>query len=134
MSEHNVERLRMLYEPWSRGDLEAVAVLMRNLLAPDFEMQPLYLAQVYRGVDGFLDMWAEAREIWGDEYRFELDDILDLDQYAVVVGRILGRGAASGVPIDQPLAVLCTFQDDKIVRAKSFTSKDEALEALGLRE
>jgi ketosteroid isomerase-like protein len=134
MSQANVDRLRELDEPWNRGDLETVAALLRDLLAPDFEMHPLYLAQVYKGVDGLRDMWAEARETWGEEYRFELEEILDLDDHALVVGRILGRGVSSGVPVNQPLAMLCSFQDEKLVHAKSFTSKDEALEAASVRD
>ena len=78
-------------------------------------------------------MWADARAIWED-YRFELEEIVDVDDHVLVVGRIRGRGAASGVPITQPLAMLFTFRNGKAVRAKSFTSKQEALEAVGLRE
>ena len=52
----------------------------------------------------------------------------------LVIARVLGRGTASGVPINQPLAILVTFRDDKAVRARSFTSKQDALEAAGLSE
>ena len=69
-----------------------------------------------------------------DDYRFELEEILDRDDHVLVIGRVLGRGHASGVPINQPLAMLFTFRDDKAVRGRSFTSKQDALEAAGLRE
>jgi hypothetical protein len=52
----------------------------------------------------------------------------------LVLAHVTGRGAGSGVPIDQSLAVLCAFEGEKAVWARSFTSKEEALEAVGLRE
>jgi ketosteroid isomerase-like protein len=133
MSQENVDRLHRAFEAWSRGDRQTVEALLRDFLAPGFEMHPLYLDEVYRGAEGLWAMWAAARATWED-YRFELEEILDLDDHALVMGRILGRGAASGVPISQPLSMLFTFRDDKAVRAKSFTSKQQALEAAGLRE
>jgi ketosteroid isomerase-like protein len=131
MSQENVDRLRRAFEAWSRGDRQTVEALLRDFLAPGFEMHPLYLDEVYRGVEGLWAMWAAARATWED-YRFELEEILDLDDDALVMGPRLDRGAASGVPISQPLGMLFTFRDDKAVRAKSFTSKQEALEAVGV--
>jgi ketosteroid isomerase-like protein len=133
MSQENVDRMREAFEAWKRDDRPKTEALLREALAPDFEMHPLYLDKVYRGVEGMWAMWADAREIWED-YRFELEEILDRDDHVLVMGRILGRGTASGVPINQPLAMLFTFRDDRAVRGRSFTSKQEALEAAGLSE
>jgi ketosteroid isomerase-like protein len=133
MSQENVDRMRQIFEAWERDDRRETEALLREGLAPDYEMHPLYLDKVYRGVEGVWAMWADAREIWED-YRFEREEILDWDDHVVVIGRVLGRGKASGVPINQPLAMLFTFRDDKAVRGRSFTSKQEALEAAGLSE
>ncbi len=133
MSQENVDRMRRAFEAWTRDDRRKTEALLREGLAPDFEMHPLYLDKVYRGVEGLLAMPADARETWED-YRFELEEILDWDDHVLVMGRILGRGAASGVPINQPLAILFTFRDDKAVLGRSFTSKQDALEAAGLAE
>ena len=133
MSEENVDRMRRAFEAWERDDRPKAEALLRESFAPDFEMHPLYLDKVYRGVEGMWAMLADVRETWED-YRFELEEILDWDDHVLVMGRILGRGAASGVPINQPLAILFTFRDDKAVRGRSFTSKQDALEAAGLSE
>ena len=53
-------------------------------------------------------MQADAREIWED-YRFELEEILGWDYHVLVIARVLGRGTASGVPINPPLAILVTL-------------------------
>jgi ketosteroid isomerase-like protein len=44
------------------------------------------------------------------------------------------RGGGGRVPVAQELAVVWTFEGDRAVRARSFTSRAEALEAAGLRE
>ena len=130
MSQENVEILRRGFEAWYRNDMETVEALMRDLLAPGFEMHPLYLDKVYTGAEAMWAMFADAREIWA-EYRFELEDIVDLGEHVLIVGHVLGRGAGSGVPIDQRLAMLWTFHGLKAVHAKSFPSTAEALEAVG---
>ena len=70
MSQENVDRLRRAFEAWSRGDRQTVEALLRDFLAPGFEMQPLYLDEVYRGAEGLWAMWADARALWED-YRVE---------------------------------------------------------------
>ena len=133
MSQENVERAREFLEAWIRNDAEAVERLLRDFVAPDVEIDPLYLDQVYAGTGGFRQMWADIFETWED-YRLEVDEIIDLGERLLVMCRILGRGPGSGVPIDQRLAVLITMDGDKVARIKSFASKAEALEAAGLSE
>jgi ketosteroid isomerase-like protein len=124
MSRENVELLRRGLEAWRRDDTKTADALLRDLLAPGFELHPLYLDKVYRGAEGMWAMRADAREIWAD-YRFELEDIVEAVEHVVTVGYVLGRGAEGGVPIDQPLAMLWTFHGPKAVRAKSFPSMAE---------
>jgi ketosteroid isomerase-like protein len=69
-----------------------------------------------------------------EDYSQELTEIIDLDENVVVVLRISARGGGSGVPVAQELAVVWRFEGDKAVRARSFTSRAEALETAGLRE
>ena len=75
MSQENVDRMRRVFEAWERDDRRETEALLREVLAPDFELHPLYLDKVYKGVEGMWAMQAEAREIWED-YRFELEEIL----------------------------------------------------------
>jgi ketosteroid isomerase-like protein len=72
-------------------------------------------------------------ETWQD-YRFETEEIVDLGEHVLVLAHVRGRGTGSGVPIDQQIAVLCAFEGEKAIWAKSFLSKREALEVVGLRE
>jgi ketosteroid isomerase-like protein len=131
MSHENVEWVRQVAEVWARGDEEALKALFQARLAPDSELHPLYLD--HRGYEGMRELWADLGEAW-EEYRVETEEIVDLGEHVLLLAHITGRGTASGVPIDQPLALLWAFEGEKAVWAKSFPSKQDALEAAGLRE
>jgi ketosteroid isomerase-like protein len=133
MSQENVEWLREVSEARAREDTEAVEALLRVGLAAEFELQPLYPDRVYRGAEEMRKLWTDAVETWED-YRFETEEIIDLGEHVLVLAHITGRGTGSGVPIDQRIGILVAFQGEKAVWARSFLSKQEALEAAGLRE
>jgi hypothetical protein len=78
-------------------------------------------------------MWAGLSETW-EAYRSEMEEIVDLGEHVLALTRITGRGAGGGVPVDQRIAILARFEGEKLVWAKSFASKAEALEAVGLRD
>jgi hypothetical protein len=130
MSQENVEWLREVSEARARDDRGALEELLRVGLAADFELQALYPDRVYKSAEGMRGLRADALETWAD-YRFETEEIVDLGKYVLVLARITGRGAASGVPIDQPVAILVAFEGEKAIWAKSFLSKNDALEAAG---
>ena len=80
-----------------------------------------------------MEWLADARETRKD-YKQEVDEIIDLGDDVVVVLAISAEGAGSGVPVAQEFAVLWTFDGETVVRARSFTSRAEALEAAGSDE
>jgi ketosteroid isomerase-like protein len=45
-----------------------------------------------------------------------------------------GHGRGSGVPFDRRVAVLLTVRTSKVSRLQYFRTREEALEAAGLRE
>jgi len=130
MSQENVEWLRKVSEARARDDTEALEALLRVGLAAVFELKALYADRVYKRAGRMRGLRADALETWAD-YRFETEDIVDLGKYVLVLARITGRGAASGVPINQPVAVLVAFEGEKAIWAKSFVSTNDALEAAG---
>jgi hypothetical protein len=52
----------------------------------------------------------------------------------LVFVRLRGCARASGVPIDAPFAHVISFRGKLIERWHAFADRDEALEAVGLRE
>jgi ketosteroid isomerase-like protein len=128
MARDEVEFLREGYEALARGDLETFTTLSRERLAPEFEFHHVWDGRVFRGFEGTMEWISDTRETW-DEYSQEIAELIDLGDDVVVVLRLSARGGGSGVPVAQELAVLWTFEDGQAVRARSFTSKEEALES-----
>jgi ketosteroid isomerase-like protein len=48
--------------------------------------------------------------------------------------RISGRARLSGVEVDLTFAVVYTLRDGKVARGREYWTRDQALEAAGLRE
>jgi hypothetical protein len=134
MSEENVEWVRQLADAlWHRRDPEAADALVEGRLAPDFELHPLYLDQAYQGDTGARQLLADLTETWED-YRSEVEEIVDLDEHVLLLMHVTARGVGGGVPVDYRVALLVRFEGEMALWGKSFRSKEEALEAAGLRE
>jgi ketosteroid isomerase-like protein len=130
MAKANVEFLRQGYEALERGDLETFKALSRERLGPEFEFHHVWDGRVFRGYEGTMEWLSDAQETWKD-YTQEVEEIIDLGDDIVVVLGISAEGAGSGVPVAQEFAVVWTFDGDAVVRARSFTSRADALEAAG---
>ncbi|HEY6778160.1 MAG TPA: nuclear transport factor 2 family protein [Thermoleophilaceae bacterium] len=125
MSRQNVEFLRLGYEALHRGDTEAFEAMSRERLDPDFTFHSHWAGRVFRGIAGTQEWMSDVRETW-DDYDQEIEDIVDLGDDVLVVGRASARGAGSGVPVTQEFAVVWTFEGERAVRARSFPSRAEA--------
>ena len=131
MSEQNVEFVRRGYEALEHGDLEAFKELARDRLDPEFEFHHVWDGRVFKGYEGTMEWLSDTQETWKD-YRQEVQEIIDLEEHVVVVLGISAQGAGSGVPVAQEFAVVWTFDGPAVVRARSFTSRADALEAVGM--
>ena len=80
---------------------------------------------------------AESLEFF-DNLHFEVVEYVDAGEYLVVIGRLRGKGQASGVPLedlnalDPPQVRLWRFRDGLAIEFHAFRTKEEALEAVGL--
>jgi hypothetical protein len=61
-------------------------------------------------------------------------ELLDAGAKVVVCGRISAHGRVSEVPVDRSVFVVYEIQAGRILRVRIFGTRDEALEAAGLRE
>jgi ketosteroid isomerase-like protein len=129
MSGENVEFLRRGYEALQRGDNETFEALARERLGPDFSFHSHWAGRVFKGIPGTREWISDTRETW-DDYAQEVEEIVDLGDDVLVVGRASARGAGSGVPVTQEFAVIWSFEGERAVRAQSFASRAEALEAV----
>jgi ketosteroid isomerase-like protein len=134
MSQEAIKTVREAAAAFNRGDLDA----WLEYLADDID---------YRAVEGALDdrgpmhgkdaVRAYVQDWLGtfDDFRSEPVELIEAGEDEVIaVGRISGRAKLSGVETDLTFAALYTVRDGKIVRGREYWSRDEALQAAGLRE
>jgi len=137
MSQENVERVRRGYEAFNRGDLADAA----KDFDPNIEWRiPFQLPdsppdETYRGPEGVLHFWETWRSAF-DEFRLELEEIIDAGDRIIVFAAVHGRGAGSGAEVQTPsFPQVWTFgEDGRPVRVEMYQSRGEALDAVGLTE
>ena len=138
MSQENVERARKRYEALSlavrAGDFDG---FVRDYVHPDVEWVPLPgspdSVAVQRGHAAVKARFAAMLEAI-DGPRIEAHEFIDAGDQIVVAVRMSGRGKASGVEVDGRLFHVVTEHHDKLVRVEWYTSRAEALKAVGLSE
>jgi uncharacterized protein len=131
MSQENVEIVRRHLEAYLSGDNETTLSYYDPEVEFDARARPG--GQVYRGHEGV----AEAMRVWvgaWEDWKFEVEEIIDAGDRVLVIGRESGRGRGSGVEIDQPNFIVFTLRDGRIVRWQGFVHRGPALEAAGFSE
>jgi ketosteroid isomerase-like protein len=133
MSGEDVEMVRRGYEAFNRGDFKG----MVEDIAPAFEFIPTGalpdMADTYRGPEG----WQRFSTWLSDQFdaaRVEPQEILDADEKVLAEVVISGRGKQSGVEARWNVWHVWTLRNGKVVHGQAFTSRDQALQAAGLRE
>jgi ketosteroid isomerase-like protein len=131
MSQENVEASRHLWERFLADDLEGVA----QCLDPAVEVHDppdLPGARVYHGPDGWREQIDRFSEAFGD-WKYNVLEHLDCGDQVVTVVEATATGAASGISGALVYGQLETWLNGRVTEIRYFTSKDQALEAAGLR-
>ena len=87
----------------------------------------------YRGHDGIRAWLDDTAEVF-DHLHVELDDVREGGDVAVAFGRLFVTGRESGATVDLPVTWVFRFLEDKVVWAKSYSEREEALAEAGLEE
>jgi uncharacterized protein len=133
MSQGNVEIVQQAYRAINDGDVEAGLKLAASDI--EIEVSGLFLDQgTFRGPEGLRAYTENLRKVWGDSLRSHPEEFIEHEDRVVVMTRTSATGQTSGATIDALLAHVWTIRGGKIVRFETFASRDEALEAAGLRE
>jgi ketosteroid isomerase-like protein len=133
MSQENVEIVRRIWDALNEDPPRLLLedfdeeVEMRN--PPEFPLKgPFY------GHEG-LRVW--AREVWEvfSGVHHEVEEVIDVGDDATVVSVQRAQGQTRHMQVDTNLqwASVFTLSDGKILYARGYLSKDEALEAAGLK-
>jgi ketosteroid isomerase-like protein len=130
MSQELLEKIRLGYEGFNRGDLSEA----KPNVADDVEWGTTGtwpgLEGVYRGPDA-LDEWMETLHAEWETFNVSLDEVIrDVGDVIVVAERLSGRGRESGIEVEMQVFSVYWSRAGKIVKRRSFRTRDEALAAL----
>jgi ketosteroid isomerase-like protein len=131
MSEENVEIVRRQLDAYLRGDSETALAAYDPEVELDVSIRPE--GRIYQGLEGLVEAIRTWSGTWED-YRVEVQEIIDAGDNVVVVDHQMGRGKGSGAPLDQQTFWVYTLREGKIVRLVWLSTREEALEAAGLSE
>jgi len=132
MSRENVEIVRATFEAFNRGGIEAAL----SYFDPEVEWlgPPEWLEEhLYKGHDGM----RRIAGVWGenfDEYRLDLEKLIEVGDELLVLVYQRGRIKGSGDMIEQPIGYEWYVRDGRTVRVQVHFSWEAALEAVGLSE
>ena len=135
MSQENIEIVRDAVVAYNRGDLDA---FLDEYWTDDIDYRAVEGAPDDHGpIHGKAEMRAYFQD-WIDTFddmKVEPLEVVDPggDQVIAVL-RNSGRAKLSGVETNLTYAALYTIRDGKIVRGREYWTKEQALEAAGLRE
>ena len=138
MSRENVEIVREIYEASARRDTETVF----SLYHPDFEWdgsrhrwaEVMEGEATWRGHEELRNFFRRYYEMWKN-FEHEIVELIDADEYVISVVTSRARGRVSGVEVEWTDQVgVWTIRDGRVVRVVWLPSRQEALEAVGLRE
>ena len=136
MSRENVEVVRQVIEWTHSDDLDRMDRGLA-LWDPNCEFTPVMAEvepQTYRGHDGLRRYFSELADSWRD-WRMEVEEILDAGPETVIaVFRTYLVGKDSGAAVEAQRGMVCVLSEGKLLRARVYPSREEALEAVGLRE
>ncbi len=102
--------------------------------APDAEWWPLRSSTEgpYRGHDGIRAYFADTAEMF-EHLRADLEEIHQGDDVMLAFGRLDAQGRGSGARVELVIAWVLRFgADDKVIWAKSFADRDDAIAECGL--
>jgi uncharacterized protein len=122
MSHTDVEVVRRLFSAFDEQEWEVVL----DLLDRDVEWTPT--EGTYRGHEGVVTAMAEWLEPW-EEHTVEAEEILEAQDRVLAVIHLTGRGAGSGMEINQRFFQLYEVRQGRIVRMVEYVQRADALDA-----
>jgi ketosteroid isomerase-like protein len=133
MSQENVEIVRRNTDAYNRGDLDGVLETWAPDAVVDWSNSGGFDAGVFRGHDEIRAHWQRLLEAF-DEVRVELVDPIEVEGDLVIVENLGYLRGRDGIEVQTRSAWLITIRDGELTSFTLYQTKQEALEAAGLRE
>jgi ketosteroid isomerase-like protein len=133
VSEEKVEIAKRAIDAFNQRNSDVYG----ELFTPDFEWFPAMIlalgGESVRGPEGVEAAGDAIPDAW-EEFRVVGEELRDLGDRVLVLGRQEGRGRGSGLSVDAPFGAIFDFRDGRISRIRSFLNHSEALRGAGLTE
>lgn len=135
MSRENVEVIRRLFDAFNRRDTARA----QELWVTDGEFRPAYTGgglvegAVYRGHEGLAEYIALQADTWESMVAIPVE-LRDLGNRVLVEVRLESVGRGSGVPLDGRTWNVFELHDGRVVDGRVYITKEDALEAVELRD
>jgi ketosteroid isomerase-like protein len=129
----NVEKVRRATDAYSRRDLDGWLAEWAPNAVLDWSNSRGFDAGVYRGHE---EIRAFAQRLFAafEEVRIELVDPVEVEGGVVVAENLAYLRGRDGIEVEARSAWLITIEGDKTTALTLYQTKQEALEAAGLRE
>jgi ketosteroid isomerase-like protein len=125
VSTDNVAIVEESLRHYLRGDYDAALIVF----AEDVELiTALERFQGHRGVIEEAERWEETWE----EYRFDVEELVDAGDKVVMLYRQVARAKVSGIEVGEVAGWVYTLREGKIVRLEMFPDQASALRAAGV--
>ena len=130
MSQANVEVVRGFLEAYNGRDFDRIIELMD----PSFEFRSRFvgLESVHRASEGFPHTYFEMLDEAYEHFQVALSEYIDAGAAVLTIGRAEWRGKASGAQGETPVFPAFWLRAGKVIRAETFTERQEAFAAVGL--
>ena len=135
MWQENVELAKRFNEAGRHGDVEAAffQFVAEDVVATDFG-DSVDTPNVVHGRNALFDAVRQVAEVLDDYWR-EVDEYVEVGDWVIAVGRWVGTGKASGVPVERQGTNAGRWHEGKVVEwLFGLDSKEAALEAVKSRE
>jgi uncharacterized protein len=131
MSQENLEIVQRAIEHYNE-----TGGLPWDLVDPGIEwvIDPAaWVAGTYHGHDGVRTLFSRMAEAF-DRFQIEAERFVDAGDAVVVLGRSKVHGGLSGVTTGQQLDQVFRVRAGRITAVRAYLRREDALEAVGLRE
>jgi ketosteroid isomerase-like protein len=107
------------------------------LYHPDHELVALTSAvegRTFWGAPGFREWLVDMSDAW-ESWEFALERAVEIDDDRILVVAVFSaRSKRAGAPVEQRQGWVVTVQEGKVTRTETYSSPEEALRGVGLRE
>jgi ketosteroid isomerase-like protein len=132
MSQDNVQIAKRAIEAFNARDIEGFVALT----TADFEWSPSMSpieSELFIGHDGIRKYFDALGDAW-ERFHVAPERFLERADLVLMLGRLEGRGKASGAAVDAALGMAFDLRHGMISRIRGFLDHAEALEATDLEE